>query len=156
MVLTLDQMGKEISAATQTLALAQRRAIGELLLSELRKPVGTLRRRKRMSEPKMGPTEFAAEVERLKAEGEVPKPRNFIGRNRRNASRVRPEDSRRTSGQKGERRSVVKRLLFCVNVNRTSLDHLLLGKNADVDQMSNNPSIARDRREDWSLNLTLQ
>jgi hypothetical protein len=60
-----------------------------------------------MSEPKMGPTEFAAEVERLKAEGEVPKPRNFIGRNRRNASRVRPEDSRRTSGQKGERRSLV-------------------------------------------------
>src|SRR5271157_6054617 len=26
-----------------------------------------------------------------------------------------------------------KRLLYCVNVNRTSLDHLLLGKNADVD-----------------------
>jgi len=27
-----------------------------------------------------------------------------------------------------------KRLLYCVNVNRTSLDHLLLGKNADVDR----------------------
>jgi len=27
-----------------------------------------------------------------------------------------------------------KRLLYCVNVNRTSLDHLLLGKNADGDQ----------------------
>src|SRR5271157_1617345 len=26
-----------------------------------------------------------------------------------------------------------KRLLYCVNVNRTSLDHLLLGKCADVD-----------------------
>ena len=25
-------------------------------------------------------------------------------------------------------------LLYCVNVNRTSLDHLLLGKNADVDK----------------------
>ena len=47
---------------------------------------------------------------------------------------------------KGERRSGShKRLLYCVNVNRTSLDHLLLGKNADVDQMSNNPSIALDQ-----------
>ena len=27
-----------------------------------------------------------------------------------------------------------KRLLYCVNVNRTSLDHLLLGKFADVDK----------------------
>jgi hypothetical protein len=42
--LTLDQMGKEISAAIQTLSLARRKAIGELLLIELRKPVGTLRR----------------------------------------------------------------------------------------------------------------
>ena len=42
--ITLDQMGKEISAAIQTLTLAQRKVIGELLLSELRKPVGTLRR----------------------------------------------------------------------------------------------------------------
>jgi len=41
---TLDQTGKEISAAIQTLTLAQRKAIGELLLSELRKPVGALRR----------------------------------------------------------------------------------------------------------------
>jgi hypothetical protein len=57
-----------------------------------------------------------------------------------------PEDSCGTPDQKGEKRSVVsKRLLYCVNVNRTSLDHLLLGKNADVDQMSNNPSISRDR-----------
>jgi hypothetical protein len=39
------------------------------------------------------------------------------------------------AGQKGERRSVVhKRLLYCVNVNRTSLDHLLLGVDADVDR----------------------
>ena len=53
-------------------------------------------------------------------------------------------------GTRGERRSVVsKRLLYCVNVNRTSLDHLPLGKNADVDQMSNNASIARDRRDVW-------
>jgi len=27
-----------------------------------------------------------------------------------------------------------KRLLYCVNVKRTSLDHLLLGKKADVDK----------------------
>jgi hypothetical protein len=34
------------------------------------------------------------------------------------------------AGQKGERRpeQAHKRLLYCVNVNRTSLDHLLLGK----------------------------
>ena len=57
--LTLDQMGKEISAAIQSLTLAQRKAIGELLLSEL-------------SEQEMGPTEFAAEVDRLKAEGRFP------------------------------------------------------------------------------------
>jgi hypothetical protein len=39
-------------------------------------------------------------------------------------------------GRKGERgaRYVHKRLFYCVNVNRTSLDHLLLGKNADVDK----------------------
>ena len=42
--LTLDQIGKEISAAIQSLTLAQRKAIGGLLLNELRKPVGTLRR----------------------------------------------------------------------------------------------------------------
>jgi hypothetical protein len=66
---------------------------------------------------------------------------------RASASRIRPEDSRRTSGQKRrEALGSLKRLLYCVNVNRTSLDHLLLGKNADVDQMSNDPSIARDRR----------
>jgi hypothetical protein len=39
--LTLQEIGKEISAAIQTLTLAQRKAIGESLLSELRKPVGT-------------------------------------------------------------------------------------------------------------------
>jgi hypothetical protein len=27
-----------------------------------------------------------------------------------------------------------KRLLYCINVNRTSLDHLLLGRNTDVDK----------------------
>jgi hypothetical protein len=45
-----------------------------------------MKAKKRKSEPKMGPTEFVAEVERLKAEGEVPQPRNFVGRNRRNKS----------------------------------------------------------------------
>jgi hypothetical protein len=42
--LTLDQMGKEISAAILMLTLAQRKAIGELLLIDLKEPVGTLRR----------------------------------------------------------------------------------------------------------------
>ena len=68
---TLDQMGKEISAAIQSLTLAQRKAIGETLLSALRKPVGTLGG-KCMSEPKMGPTEFAAEVEKLKDQERFP------------------------------------------------------------------------------------
>jgi hypothetical protein len=36
---------------------------------------------------------------------------------------------------KKERRSVThKRLVYYFNVNRTSLDHLLLGENADVDK----------------------
>ena len=42
--LTLDQMGKENSAAIQMLMLVLRKVIGELLLSKLRKPIGTLRR----------------------------------------------------------------------------------------------------------------
>ena len=41
-------------------------------------------------------------------------------------------------GQAGKKergaRQPHKRLLYCVNVNRTSLDHLLLGRNADVDK----------------------
>jgi hypothetical protein len=41
-------------------------------------------------------------------------------------------------GQVGQKergaRQPHKRLLYCVNVNRTSLDHLLLGGNADVDK----------------------
>jgi len=45
----------------------------------------------------------------------------------------------------GKRREALgvdrKRLLYCVNVNRTSLDHLLLGENADIDKRSNGPSI---------------
>jgi hypothetical protein len=41
----------------------------------------------------------------------------------------------RTGGKKGERRPVIhERLLYYFNVNRTSLDHLLLGKCADVDK----------------------
>jgi len=31
-------------------------------------------------------------------------------------------------------RQTHKRLFYCVNVNYTSLDHLLLGRNADVDK----------------------
>src|SRR6185295_4969022 len=38
---------------------------------------------------------------------------------------------------------VTKRLLYCVKVNRTSLDHLLLGVGADIDEMSHGWSIAR-------------
>jgi len=40
-----------------------------------------------------------------------------------------------------------KRLLYCVNVNRTSLDHLLLGEVADIDQMSNDASITPEVKE---------
>ena len=46
--------------------------------------------------------------------------------------------NRREFGQAGQKergaRQPHKRLLYCVNVNRTSLDHLLLGRNADVDK----------------------
>src|SRR5262249_28755186 len=60
-----------------------------------------------------------------------------------------PLDGRRSpmgitskAGTKEERRSGShKRLLYCFNVNRTSLDHLLLGKRADIDKVSNAPSI---------------
>jgi hypothetical protein len=44
----------------------------------------------------------------------------------------------REFGQAGQKergaRKPHKRLLYCVNVNRTSLDHLLLGSNADVNK----------------------
>ncbi len=38
-----------------------------------------------------------------------------------------------------------RRLFDCVNVNRTSLDHLLLGGVADIDRMSNELSITRNQ-----------
>src|SRR6201987_2382573 len=45
--------------------------------------------------------------------------------------------------KKGERRSGShKRLLYCVNVNRTSLDHLLLDVVADIDKVSHAGRIA--------------
>jgi hypothetical protein len=51
----------------------------------------------------------------------------------------------RRFGRREERREALgvdhKRLLYCVNVNCTSLDHLLLGESADIDQMSNETSI---------------
>jgi hypothetical protein len=34
-----------------------------------------------------------------------------------------------------------KRLLYCVKVTNTSLDHLLLGKCADIDRLSTDPII---------------
>ena len=40
----------------------------------------------------------------------------------------------RTGGTKGGARQPHKRLPYCIKVNRTSLDHLLLGKKADVDK----------------------
>jgi hypothetical protein len=40
-----------------------------------------------------------------------------------------------------------KRLLYCVNVKRTSLDHLLLGVGADIDEMSHGPSITPETAE---------
>jgi len=40
-----------------------------------------------------------------------------------------------------------KRLLYCVNVNRTSLDHLLLGESADIDKLSNERSITPEREK---------
>ena len=36
---------------------------------------------------------------------------------------------------------------YCINVNRTSLDHLLLGKAADNDELSHEPSITRDEKD---------
>ena len=60
----------------------------------------------------------------------------------------------RTGGKKRREALGVdhKRLLNCVNVNRTSLDHLLLGESADIDKVSNAPSITREGREGgWIL-----
>jgi hypothetical protein len=62
---------------------------------------------------------------------------------------------------KGERRSGShKRLLYCVNVNRTSLDHLPLGVGADIDEMSHDASIAprteRGRSFLWESSIDLQ
>ena len=54
-------------------------------------------------------------------------------------------------GREEERREALgvdhKRLLYCVNVNCTSLDHLLLGEGADSDQMSRKTSITRGKDE---------
>jgi len=56
------------------------------------------------------------------------------------------------SGGREKRREALgvdhKRLLYCVNVNRTSLDHLLLGESADIDELSNGSSITRDEGEE--------
>ena len=70
--LTLDQMGKENSAAIQTLTLVQE-GDRRIVVERVEKACWNFEEgRKRMNEPKMGPTEFAAEVERLKAEGRFP------------------------------------------------------------------------------------
>jgi hypothetical protein len=50
-------------------------------------------------------------------------------------------DSNRQEKERGARKRH-KRLLYCVNVNRTSLDHLLLGEYADVDKVSHAQSIS--------------
>ena len=58
------------------------------------------------------------------------------------------EDGKQEAGERREALGVDhKRLLYCVNVNRTSLDHLLLGESADIDQMSNDVSITPDGKE---------
>ena len=49
----------------------------------------------------------------------------------------------RSSQKERGARQTHKRLLNCVNVTSTSLDHLLLGMAADGDQMSHAPSIPR-------------
>ena len=56
--------------------------------------------------------------------------------------------SKRQAGEKerGARQSH-RRLLYCVNVNYTSLDHLLLGMVAYFDEMSHGSSIQRDERK---------
>jgi len=49
----------------------------------------------------------------------------------------RARNTSRGLGSEGQRRdaldNIYKRLFYCVNVNRTSLDHLLLGGCADID-----------------------
>jgi hypothetical protein len=59
-------------------------------------------------------------------------------------SRLRMEQYQAGQKERGARQ-LHKRLLYCVNLNHTSLDHLLLGKNADIDQMSSSRSIPRDQ-----------
>jgi hypothetical protein len=65
------------------------------------------------------------------------------------ANRTSFSDSRKIQTGWYKRREALgshKRLLYCVNVNRTSLDHLLLGEAADIDQLSNAPSIPPNKR----------
>jgi hypothetical protein len=57
------------------------------------------------------------------------------------------EDSGRLDKRREAPGKTHKRLFYCVNVNRTSLDHLLLGESADIDRLSNAPSITPDDRE---------
>jgi hypothetical protein len=49
-----------------------------------------------------------------------------------------------------------KRLLYCVNVNRTSLDHLLLGESADIDELSNGLSITPDGADAGRISLNIR
>lgn len=59
-----------------------------------------------------------------------------------------PSDFGEIKKRKKKRREALgvdhKRLLYCVNVNRTSLDHLLLGESTDIDKLSNSASITRE------------
>jgi hypothetical protein len=55
----------------------------------------------------------------------------------------------RNSDQREKRREALGKSrapFYCVNVNRTSLDHLLLGENADVDKVSHAGSIRSKKR----------
>jgi hypothetical protein len=59
-------------------------------------------------------------------------------RRRLRASKYNREEKRSEAPAKNR-----ERLCYCINVNRTSLDHLLLGVDADIDKVSHEPSIHR-------------
>ena len=83
----------------QKLTLPQRKVIGALFLSELRKRIGTLRRGEAQNEPKIGPTEMRAEIIRLHRENLVPTLERLLEVIVKTRAEVSGENSRRTSGQ---------------------------------------------------------
>jgi hypothetical protein len=62
-----------------------------------------------------------------------------------------------TGGQnKRGARPTHKRLSYTFKINRTSLDHLLLGKCADIDKVSNAPSILRSSPQSLPMSRPYQ